>query len=66
MFTCSHLTKKSVIDAQQISVAGSMGGILSLFLGFSVISGIEFLYFFTIRLACAMLRPPSDPDKQIH
>lgn len=28
----------------------SVGGILSLFLGASILSGVEFIYFFTIRL----------------
>jgi hypothetical protein len=63
MFIYTYFTTESMDNAQQIYVAATLGGILSLFLGFSVIGGIEFIYFFTIRLSCWMMRSRSDAEK---
>ncbi|XP_037039516.1 sodium channel protein Nach isoform X2 [Bradysia coprophila] len=59
-----EMTRKAVITLQDLptqryrrqavkddlDIVVSVGGILSLFLGASILSGVEFIYFFTIRL----------------
>lgn len=35
-----------------------------MFLGFSVISGIEFVYYFTVRLSCSILRSHAHPEER--
>lgn len=41
--------------AKFISVV-SFGGIAGLFLGFSLLSGVEILYYFTVRACCMVVR----------
>lgn len=38
------------------NVVVSFGGIAGLFLGFSLLSGVELLYYFTLRAWCAAVR----------
>jgi hypothetical protein len=45
------------------SVTASIGGILSLFLGFSFIGVIELVYHFTIRLLCSLLCMRTHPEE---
>ena len=40
-----------------VSVAASIGGVLSLFLGFTIISVLETIYFLTIRVWFSMVGP---------
>jgi amiloride-sensitive sodium channel len=39
---------------QSALFAVSFGGTVSLFLGCSILSGVELLYYFTLRLVCAL------------
>jgi hypothetical protein len=45
------------------SFTASIGGILSLFLGFSFIGVIELVYHFTIRLLCSLLCIRAQPEE---
>ena len=50
-------------DAQKSSVTASVGGILSLFLGFSFIGVIELVYHFTVRLLCSLMCMRALPEE---
>jgi hypothetical protein len=63
MFTDKDFTFIRICDAQKSSVTGSIGGILSLFLGFSFIGVIELVYHFTIRLLCWLLCMRAHPEE---
>lgn len=41
----------------------SFGGIAGLFLGFSLLSGVEIIYYFTIRACCMVYREKDDVEK---
>lgn len=41
----------------------SFGGIAGLFLGFSLLSGVEVLYYFTMRACCMVYREKSELRK---
>lgn len=45
-----------VIVLKVLFLAVSFGGIAGLFLGFSLLSGVELIYFFTLRAWCAAVR----------
>ncbi|KAF5285681.1 hypothetical protein FQR65_LT13066 [Abscondita terminalis] len=42
----------------------SFGGIAGLFLGFSLLSGVELIYYFTMRACCMVYREPKELEKQ--
>jgi len=63
MFTDKDFTVRWMYDAQKNSVTASIGGILSLFLGFSFIGVIELVYHFTIRLLCSLLCMDTHPEE---
>ncbi|KAK4875187.1 hypothetical protein RN001_011609 [Aquatica leii] len=42
----------------------SFGGIAGLFLGFSLLSGVELIYYFTLRACCMVYREPKELEKQ--
>lgn len=47
----------------QTDILANCGGLLGLFMGVSVLSIIEFIYYFTLRLGCTLRnRRPEDND----
>jgi hypothetical protein len=63
MFIDKDFTVRWMYDAQKSSVTASIGGILSLFLGFSFIGVIELVYHFTIRILCSLLCMRAYPEE---
>ena len=63
MFTDKDFTVGWMYDAQKSSFTASIGGILSLFLGFSFIGVIELVYHFTVRLLCSLLCTGIHPEE---
>jgi hypothetical protein len=63
MFTDKDFVVRWMYDAQKSSVTASIGGILSLFLGFSFIGVIELVYHFTVRILCSLLCMRTLPEE---
>lgn len=63
MFTDKDFTVRWMYDPQKSSVTASVGGILSFFLGFSIIGVIELVYHFTIRIISSLLCMRAHPEE---
>lgn len=46
----------SLFQSNRIPLSVSFGGIAGLFLGFSILSGVEIIYFFTLRALCMVYK----------
>ncbi|KFB35480.1 AGAP009590-PA-like protein [Anopheles sinensis] len=57
--TATHY--RTDISQDSLGVLASFGGILGLFLGFSIITGFEMIYFFTVRLLFDVLEEKKKP-----
>lgn len=61
---CLVKIKDKIITAILHSlVSVSFGGIAGLFLGFSLLSGVEIIYYFTIRACCMVNREPLELER---
>ena len=48
------------------SFVSQVGGVLGLFLGFSIVSLVELLYWFLYRWCCLVFNPKKKPSKATH
>lgn len=54
------------INCNLVYFSAYYGGILGLFLGFSFVSGIEFIYFFTMKLISRKKKKPKILEKYLN